>query len=283
MKDRRKSFSMDDRMFKFVLAVLVIMTTASSTAVPAAASDVFRGDGATLRLVAEKPRGDGRFRAALLVDLEPGWKTYWLDPGEAGIPPKLDTSGSVGIDDVAAHFPAPHRFNDGFSTSTIYSEPLAVALDGRATMPDKAAELAILVTLGVCRDVCLPLTAKLATPLDDAGDDGLIDAAFAALPMASTVSQGVTGARLAPDGRSLVVSVAPGTIADDAELFVAGTGGWFFGEPSAVARTLEAASFTLPVTGRPRKSAAGPFTIDAILVDRRRSWRVEALPVGSSG
>lgn len=34
------------------------------------------------------PESDGTIKAVLDVDLLPGWKTYWRDPGEAGVPPR---------------------------------------------------------------------------------------------------------------------------------------------------------------------------------------------------
>lgn len=37
---------------------------------------------------------DGHRVAALKLVLEPGWKTYWRSPGDAGVPPVFDWSGS---------------------------------------------------------------------------------------------------------------------------------------------------------------------------------------------
>lgn len=54
----------------------------------------FASEAVALTLVADTPEADGSFRAALSIDLAPGWKTYWLDPGDAGIPPSVDLSGS---------------------------------------------------------------------------------------------------------------------------------------------------------------------------------------------
>jgi len=43
-------------------------------------------------------RDDGFYMAAVQVDLEPGWKTYWRSPGDTGIAP---TIGSAGLDKAA--------------------------------------------------------------------------------------------------------------------------------------------------------------------------------------
>ena len=47
----------------------------------------------------------------LKINLKPGWKIYWKNPGEAGLPPELDWSDVKNIKKVEFLFPAPKRFN----------------------------------------------------------------------------------------------------------------------------------------------------------------------------
>src|SRR6056297_1113481 len=54
--------------------------------------------------------GAGTRMAALRLTLAPGWKTYWRAPGDAGIPPAFDWSGSRNLKGVAFHWPAPDVF-----------------------------------------------------------------------------------------------------------------------------------------------------------------------------
>src|SRR5688500_18454149 len=50
----------------------------------ASSSEWFEMEGARIRLVtASKPDADGRLRGILDIELKPGWKTYWRDPGDA--------------------------------------------------------------------------------------------------------------------------------------------------------------------------------------------------------
>ena len=37
----------------------------------------------------------GTHMTALRVKLAPGWKTYWRAPGDAGIPPRFDWTGTT--------------------------------------------------------------------------------------------------------------------------------------------------------------------------------------------
>src|SRR5271168_2329541 len=52
-------------------------------------------------------------RAGVEIKLDPGWKTYWRDPGDSGVPPTLDFTGSSNVKSVAVLWPAPELFPDG--------------------------------------------------------------------------------------------------------------------------------------------------------------------------
>src|SRR5271155_4609856 len=58
--------------------------------------------------------GEARLlRAGIEIRLDPGWKTYWRYPGDSGVPPTLDFTGSENVKSVTALWPAPERFSDG--------------------------------------------------------------------------------------------------------------------------------------------------------------------------
>ena len=54
---------------------------------------------------------NGGHMAAVELQLAPGWKTYWRSPGDAGIPPTFDWSGSDNVRSVRIHWPAPLVFD----------------------------------------------------------------------------------------------------------------------------------------------------------------------------
>lgn len=122
--------------------------------------------GATLRLVVAGVV-DGRPQVGLEIALEPGWKTYWRTPGDAGIPPFLDWSKSQGLTGLELRFPAPVRFGEEGARSIGYVAPVIlpidVAFEGRGP-----ATLDIDVQVGICHDICLPLAAHFAAVLDPA-------------------------------------------------------------------------------------------------------------------
>ncbi|MGN6748120.1 MAG: protein-disulfide reductase DsbD domain-containing protein, partial [Xanthobacteraceae bacterium] len=86
---------------------------------PAYAQDASNWDGhshSAARLIAgamNKNRDIPFLRAGVEIKLDPGWQTYWRDPGDSGAPPSFDFSGSENVKAVNVLWPAPERFPDG--------------------------------------------------------------------------------------------------------------------------------------------------------------------------
>jgi DsbC/DsbD-like thiol-disulfide interchange protein len=106
-------------------------------------------------LVGGIPDG-AKWNAGVRVDLDDGWKTYWRNPGDAGIPPSFDWQGSENIADVTVQFPLPKRHTDasgeaiGYFTQVVF--PLVATLKDTA----KPATLNLAMFFGVCKEVCIP-------------------------------------------------------------------------------------------------------------------------------
>src|SRR5260370_39446012 len=82
---------------------------ASSLALGARAQDAspWQRDGhSAVRLLAGSRSGAGLL-GGIAFQLEPGWKTYWRDPGDSGVPPRLDLSQSGKIRTGPRLWPAP--------------------------------------------------------------------------------------------------------------------------------------------------------------------------------
>jgi DsbC/DsbD-like thiol-disulfide interchange protein len=126
---------------------------------------------------------DGRHLGGVIVTLAPGWKTYWRAPGEAGIPPVFDWSGSRNLARVAVHWPRPIVFDLAGMTSIGYAEELVLPLEIVPADPSLPVDVNVELTLGVCRDICVPVTARFATRLEGPGGaDARIRAALDSRP-----------------------------------------------------------------------------------------------------
>lgn len=215
-----------------------------------AQSDTHRQDGVTLRLVALPPAADGSISAALSIELEPGWKTYWTAPGPVGLVPRLDYSASRDLADVTTAFPVPVRFREGEAQSVGYAEPVELPIAAKATGPHPMLRLEAF--LGVCRELCVPVQATLAAePSTSLSDRALVSRAHAAVPSAAG-PLAVEKARWNADLTALLIEVpaAAGGKAPDA--FVSAGDGWSFGPPAPQNAARELA---LPVLTRPSSSA----------------------------
>lgn len=111
----------------------------------------------------------GTEMAALHLVLAPGWKTYWRAPGEAGIPPRFDWAGSQNLASVAFHWPRPEIFDlNGFRTFGYHDE---LVLPIELTPRDRTQPIRVRaeVDIGVCDDVCVPMSLALSGDLAPGG------------------------------------------------------------------------------------------------------------------
>lgn len=132
---------------------------------PAAAAGGVDASRAAVALIPGWTEADGARIAAVRLDLAPGWKTYWRNPGDAGIPPRFDWSGSDNVASVEVIWPRPHAF-EFFGIRTLgYKGEVTLPLRVIPEDPAHSATLRLSVDFGVCSDVCVPETAALSTEL----------------------------------------------------------------------------------------------------------------------
>src|SRR5690606_29931154 len=99
-----------------MLRTFVSLICILSPALPAAAASstwVKSGGGAVRIVTSGLSDKEGLLRGAIEIRLEPGWKTYWRDPGEAGIPPRLHLSAASDASAAELLFPPPERIKIG--------------------------------------------------------------------------------------------------------------------------------------------------------------------------
>jgi DsbC/DsbD-like thiol-disulfide interchange protein len=148
-------------------------------------------EGGRMRLVVMPPEPDGKIRGALQIEPKPGWITYWREPGDTGIPPKISfSSGSSqgsGVSLGKISFPVPKRIDNGTLRDIGYDKPVAFPFELTTDTPDKPAFFNVSAFIGLCRNICIPFEADFAvapepakgTPVEEAM---VLNAATAALP-----------------------------------------------------------------------------------------------------
>lgn len=174
-------------------------------------------------------RFDGEaWRTGVLIELAPGWKTYWRMPGEAGIPPEFTWTTSLPAK-VEVAFPTPGRHQDasgetvGYETAALF--PVRVSA-GDATALDVSLDL----FFAVCKDICIPATAKATIALGPMMRDPLgsarVEQAWAAIPAKGSA---ITAASVGMQGGKPVLTLELKERPED--IFVESTTSAYFRAP----------------------------------------------------
>lgn len=253
----------------FAVAVLAWHAAGVSARAQApVASDWQEGLNSRVRLVAGTAGEDAARYAGVEIRLEEGWKTYWRNPGDAGIPPVFDWSGSDNLASADVLYPLPHRLKDPAGTSIGYKG--GVLFPVRITAEDDAKPVLVNLKLNyaVCEEFCIPADATLflAVPAGEAGaaPSAAIAGSLARVPGAAGAGlPRVTGAALAGDGkkRHLAVTVVHETDAAVPDLFVEGPEAWYLGVPEETGRKEGDGGLTItyavPVRGKVEDGGQG--------------------------
>lgn len=216
-------------------------------------------EGGRMRLVIDPaPREDGTIGGILDIALDPGWKTYWRDPGSAGIPPMLDVSSSQGIALEAMRYPPPVRVDDGYAIWAGYTAPVRFPLIFRRTASGDA-QIRAQAFIGICEKICVPFQAEFTIDLPEgsvAPDEAksMIADAFARLPEPAGSDFSVEMADFNADGKQLEISAnlpafRPSGVIP--ELFVAAPQGFAFATPRLLSDEAGVAQWIVPIVDTP--------------------------------
>ena len=181
---------------------------------------------------------DGKaWHTGVLISLDPGWKTYWRMPGEAGVAPEFTWTASVPAE-IEVLFPTPSRHADqsgeavGYENEVLF--PVVVNANG-ATGVDLKLDL----FFAVCKDICIPASAEAAITLGSvmADTDGAarVEDALKHIPAEGTA---IVSAKLVTDGGKPQLLLSLNAKPDD--IFVETSGGAYFQAPGFSADGREA-------------------------------------------
>ena len=209
-------------------------------AAPASASSTpwLQTEGGNVRLItAGVPDATGNLAGVLQVDLRPGWKTYWRDPGDAGVPPTVDVSRSANVVSAELAFPAPERFEDASGHWAGYKHPVDLPITFTVKSPSEPAVVEADIFLGVCETICIPVQVSFsvdpAAEPDNADDVATVEAALAALPGPEQPDFGVTPIAAENPDTFLVEAAFPGG-SEGVEFFLAASDGYSFAAPERI-------------------------------------------------
>ena len=150
--------AMKKSLLSFVLGLLLLpFSLFAGTGEGVDASLVFD---ASMPLVPGEP-----FTAIIVLDLKPGWHTYWLYPGDSGIPPKVEWHLPPGWKAGPLEFSIPNRFSEP-GDMVIYGYEKRQLLKAVITPPkeitkDHPIELKASLSWLACKELCVPGSAEV--------------------------------------------------------------------------------------------------------------------------
>ncbi len=158
------------RFLTTLIAGLLLFAASSSHAAdpPAFATPWTSEHHARVRLIAGGPAVDsprGTIAAGIEIELADGWKTYWRNPGSSGVPPQIDWASSSNLASADLRFPAPTRYADRGGDIIGYKHRLILPVAVQPADPKRDVALTLDVEYGVCKDICIPVQARLELTL----------------------------------------------------------------------------------------------------------------------
>jgi DsbC/DsbD-like thiol-disulfide interchange protein len=242
----------DGNIMKSFCLFAFAFTTLAAGPAAAASSAWHEAEGGRVRLVTSgAPDAGGRLQGVLQIDLKPGWKTYWRDPGGSGVPPSIDVSASPSLTGAALEFPPPEHHFDGQSTWAGYDQPLDLPVAFQLRAPGKPGIIEASVFLGICETICIPVQAQFSVDVaaDDGTDAATVADAWGSLPGAATEQFGATVSQSNDKTVEIAANMPAG--AEEAELFLAGSDGYMFG-PAKAERSGGKFRFSAEIVTRPK-------------------------------
>jgi DsbC/DsbD-like thiol-disulfide interchange protein len=150
-----------------LLALLASPATPARPDAPMAASPWVELHSARVRLVAGPTAVavGTPFVAGVEIVLAEGWKTYWRMPGEAGVPPLFDWSGSDNAAGIEVRYPAPVRLQEPGAQTVGYKGAVVFPVEVMPADASRPVVLKLALEAGICREICIPGEARLALTL----------------------------------------------------------------------------------------------------------------------
>lgn len=110
-----------------------------------------------------------QFEVLLRQDIDPGWHTYWKNPGDSGAPPDISWQAPAGVTIGELAYPYPERIpygplmNFGYHDQVLMPFTVAVDDDFDAQSVELQGEGRVLV----CADICIPqkVSVSLSIPV----------------------------------------------------------------------------------------------------------------------
>jgi DsbC/DsbD-like thiol-disulfide interchange protein len=209
-----------------VTAAGCVIVTLAAPARAADASAWTEDSHSAFRLLAgANTAGAAPLRAGIEIKLRPGWHTYWRYPGDSGVPPRFDFSGSENLATAKVLYPAPHLLRDESGNSLGYKNGVTFPIRVTPKAPGKPVTLRVKLDYAVCEKLCVPAEGKAELTLAAGGSaqEAALAAAESRVPKQTTPAQaGLSVHRVTNAAKPLIMVDLKTPSGGPVEIFVEG-------------------------------------------------------------
>jgi len=242
-------------------ATLSALMALTAPAQAADASAWARENHAAMRLIAGSAKPDAKtLHAGIEIKLEPDWHTYWRYPGDSGLPPRFDFSGSQNLAAAKVSYPAPHLYTDATGNILGYKDHVIFPVSVTPKQPGQPVKLQVKIDYAICAKLCVPARGQATLTLSPgaSANQATLAAAEAQVPKPVTPAKlGLALKRTSEEQKPAVAVDIAAPQGQPVRLFVEGPSG----------------EWALPV---PKEAAGAPAG------KRRFSFLLDGLPPGVS-
>ncbi len=203
----------------------------------------------------------------LLIAHQPGWHTYWQNPGDSGLPTMLQWQLPAGANAGDIVWPTPSKLpvgplmNYGYSDTVLLPVPLTVP----AGFDAPSLKATLRADWLVCKEVCIPEGGDFVLEIPAKAPTTLWAAEFAIGARATPVSrpEAVAQAEVSADGLALRVQGLPEAWAGQPVAFFPAIGGVIL-HAAPVQASRDGGAWTAQVTLDPQR-VESPAVLPAVL------------------
>ncbi len=183
---------------------------------PSPAQTSLRNEQVQVTLLAHAPQGvqSGQtFWLGLKIEHAPHWHTYWQNPGDSGLPTRLEWQLPPGLQAGEIVWPLPKKIpvgtlaNYGYEGTVLLQVPVTVTPRSGVAVPD-VLRIGLQAEWLVCRQECIPQQGRFSLELPTRSATALHAGLFKAAQQASPQPlNGPHSARLVDAGQALALRI----------------------------------------------------------------------------
>lgn len=258
------------RLAALTLTLLTLGTAA--WAQEAAVSPWSKSTHSSMRLIAGATAASGKQRVGVEIVMMPGYKTYWRSPGDSGVPPVFDWSGSANVGGLDVRWPAPERFEEANGSGIGYVSEIVVPVSVQPIDPTRPVTVALKLDYAVCDKICVPAKGEARLWLEPgvtSVTSPRLEEFEARIPQPVklgpardrlSILEVTRGEKESEPALKLILKAPEGGVIED--VFVEGAGQWSFGRPQFTPLPDGSMAAKLKIVDRPKgASDLTPFIV----------------------